>query len=237
VPIYHLHIPRTSGLYIKNFVVPQLHSKSIQHFCSNRSEINLGFIRGCKYISGHFGVMPISEIPNLSVFTLLRDPVERFISYFNSTTKVDMPKKDVMDKLNNWLYEEDTQHNLQSKFLTGSTNILKFHEGYKESKNASVDHGWWIEDFSLNINDIKKSLDKMNAYTMEDFDLFKKDFNESLYKEFKFKIFQNNYKVNSSTKNIMPITNDIIDRIKEVNSIDQQVYDYVNTINRTVKDV
>ena len=181
--------------------------------------------------------MPISEIPNLSVFTLLRDPVERFISYFNSTTKVDMPKKDVMDKLNNWLYEEDTQHNLQSKFLTGSTNILKFHEGYKESKNASVDHGWWIEDFSLNINDIKKSLDKMNAYTMEDFDLFKKDFNESLYKEFKFKIFQNNYKVNSSTKNIMPITNDIIDRIKEVNSIDQQVYDYVNTINRTVKDV
>jgi hypothetical protein len=217
--------------------VPQLHARSIKHFCSIRSDIDLDFIKDCKYVSGHLGVMPISQIPNLSVFTLLRDPVERFISYFNSTIKIDMPQQDVIDKLNHWLYEEDTQHNLQSKFLTGSTNIVKFNEGYKEKKNAAIDHGWWIEDFSLNIDDIKRSLSNMNAYTMEDHDLFKKDFNVSLDKEFGFKIFQNNYKVNLSTKNIIPITNDIIDKIKEVNSIDQQAYDYVKAINKTAKGV
>jgi len=226
VPIYHLHIPRTSGIYVKNFVVPHLHSRSIKHFCSNISYIDLEFIKDCQYVSGHFGLMPISQIPNLSVFTLLRDPVERFISYFNYTTKITTPEKIIMAKLNKWLYEDDTQHNLQSKFLTGSINVSKFNDSYM-IKNAPVHNGWWIEDFSLNIDDIKKSLDNINAYTMEDHNTFKENFNASLNKEFGFKIFQNDYKVNSSKKNIMPISSDIMNRIKEVNSIDQQVYDYV----------
>jgi len=231
VPIYHLHIPRTSGIYVKNFVVPQLNARSIKHFASNRTDIDAAFIKDCKYVSGHFGVMPISEIPDISVFTMLRDPVERFISYFNYTTGVNMPEDKIMEKLNKWLYEEDIQHNMQSKFLTGSMNISKFNDGHR-MKNASVDNGWWIEDFSLDINDIKKSLDGMYAYTMEDYDSFKEDFNLALDKEFGFNIFQNNYKVNSAIKKSLPITPDIINRIKEINSIDQEVYDYVRTIKK-----
>lgn len=231
MPIYHLHIPRTAGVYVKNFVVPQLNARSIKHFSSNRTDIDLNFIRDCKYVSGHFGLMPTDQIQDLSIFTILRDPVERFISYFNYTTGVNMPEDKVMEKLNRWLYEEDTQHNLQSKFLTGSINVSKFNSQHK-TKNASVDNAWWIEDFSLKLDDIKESLDRMSAYTMEDYESFKSDFNVSLEKEFGFKVFQNNYKVNSVIKNSIRLTPDIIDRIREVNSIDQEVYDYVRSIKK-----
>lgn len=231
MPIYHLHIPRTSGIYVKNFVVPQLNARSIKHFASNRTDIDTDFIKDCKYVSGHFGVMPISLIPDISVFTVLRDPVERFISYFNYTTGVNMPEDKLMEKLNAWLYGNDIQHNMQSKFLTGAMNVSKFNSGHR-LKNASVDNGWWIEDFSLDINNIKRSLDNMYAYTMENYDSFKEDFNLALDNEFGFKIFQNNYKVNSTIKNSLPLTPDIINRIREINSIDQEVYDYVRTIKK-----
>ena len=231
MPIYHLHIPRTSGIYVKNFVVPQLNARSIKHFSSNRTDIDLDIIQDCKYVSGHFGVMPTKHIEDLSVFTILRDPVERFISYFNYTTGVNMPEDKIMEKLDKWLYQEETQHNLQSKFLTGSINIDKFNSEHRV-KNASVDNSWWIEDFSLNIDDIKKSLNTMSAYTMEDYGMFKEDFNLALDKEFGFNIFQNNYKVNSAIKKSLPITPDIINRIKEINSIDQEVYDYVKSIKK-----
>jgi len=175
--------------------------------------------------------MPVPLMDNVSVFTLLRDPVERFISYFKYTTGVNMPVDQVMAKLNRWLYEDDIQHNMQSKFLTGSMNVEKFNNGYR-IKNASVENGWWIENFSLNIDDIKKSLDSIYAYTMEDHDVFKYDFNKALKEKFDFEVFQNNYKVNSSISGELPLTNDILNRIREVNSIDQEVYDYVKATQK-----
>lgn len=229
--LYHLHIPRTSGIYIKNFIVPNLNTRGIPHFASNRTDIDENVIKSSQFVIGHFGKMPISLMDNPTVFTLLRDPVERFLSYFKYTTGVNLPKDVVMNKLHYWLYESDIQHNMQSKFLTGSMNIDKFNNSHRYH-NASVDNGWWIEDYSLSIDDIKSSLDSMYSYTMDKHDIFKEDFNKALNKEFGFSIFQNNYKANEHLKRELDLSNSIINRIKEVNSIDQEVYEYVRSIKK-----
>jgi hypothetical protein len=62
VSIYHLHIPRTSGIYIKNNVIPHLISNGVEHFISNRSRIDVEKIKQSKFVGGHFGLMPLDYI-------------------------------------------------------------------------------------------------------------------------------------------------------------------------------
>ena len=84
--IYHLHIPRTLGIYIKNNVLPHLITGGVPHFVSNRTSINTENIKNSKFVGGHFGLMPLKYMNNPEVFCIVRDPIDRFISYFNYTT-------------------------------------------------------------------------------------------------------------------------------------------------------
>jgi hypothetical protein len=229
--IYHLHIPRTSGIYVKNFVVPYLITNGVPHFASNRSDIDPDVIAKSKFVTGHFGITPIELMDSPSVFTILRDPVEQFMSYFRYTTGIKMPEERVREKLNRWLYEEDIQHNMQSKFLTGSINIDKFNSMHREH-NASVESNWFIENWSLEVKDIKDSLARMNAYTMENREAFKNDLNEKLKEELGFSTFTHNYKMNSNMNTGVEFTQSDINRIKEINSIDQEIYEYVKSIEK-----
>jgi len=138
VSIYHLHIPRTSGIYIKNNVIPHLISNGVEHFISNRSRIDVEKIKQSKFVGGHFGLMPLDYMENPEIFTIVRDPVERFISYFKYTTGPKRAGKEAEEKLDRWLYGEECemQSNLQSKFLTGKLNIEKFNQDILQFQNT-----------------------------------------------------------------------------------------------------
>lgn len=231
--VYHLHIPRTSGVYIRNFVMPHLLSKKIDHFASNRSDIDVEHIAKCEYVSGHFGLMPLKHMDNPVVFSLVRDPVERFISYFKYTTGINRTYEENMEKLDNWLYGEQSeiQSNLQSKFLTGSMNVDEFNSRFRE-KHKAVTSGWFIEDYSLNMADIKQNIDNFYVYPMTRHDEFKEDFNKCLDETFGFKIFKHNDKANSSHEIKVDFTPDRVSRIEELNSVDIEMYDYVRSIKK-----
>jgi hypothetical protein len=210
-------------------VVPSLVSNSIEHFASNRLLIDTDLIKKSKFVGGHFGLMPLDYMDNPKVFTIIRDPVERFISYFNYTIVPFQGPKKVQERFNNWLYGEDSinQSNLQSKFLTGKTNIDKFNADVVLFKNT-IESGWHIEDYSLDIKDVVNNLQNMQYYTFNKLDLFRRDMNECLEKQFGFSVFQNTEKINELTTaraRIKP-NKEELDRIEELNSVDMELYEY-----------
>lgn len=226
--IYHLHIPRTSGVYIRNNIVPNLISKGIPHFASNRTKIDIETISNSKLVIGHFGRMPLKYMDSPKVFCLLRDPVDRYVSYFKYNTGYRTIKGSAEENLEQWLYKEQSivQANLQSKFLTGSTNIEEFnkHINYIDS---SVNNAWHLEDYSLDIDKIKESICDINIYTMDNYDKFKFDFNEEIKKQFGFTVFKYSDKSNESPEIKVQLDQSHLKRIKELNEIDYEVYEYV----------
>lgn len=231
--IYHLHIPRTAGIYLNNNVLPHLISGGVEHFTSNRSYIDEEKIKGSKYVAGHFGLTPIELMDSPTVFTVLRDPVERFLSYFNYTTGLIKTKAEAYQKLDYWLYGEQstTQSNLQSKFLTGYMNFDKFNEGINMFQKA-VYEGWYIENYSLDINTIKANIDSFNCYTLDNHEKFKKDYNSELEKQFGFTTFKHADKANSSQDLGIQITKSQMEKIREINFVDMEAYEYVQATQK-----
>lgn len=226
--IYHLHVPRTSGTYIKNNVLPHLITGGVEHFASNRSYIDTNLIKNSKFVIGHFGLMPLDYMNDPEVFCILRDPVERFISDFKYMVNITDRRGSVEEKLNHLLYENQSemQSNVQSKFLSGKTNIAKFNiEPARYVHSAR--NTWFIEDYSKDINTIKRNIDRFNCYTMDNHEAFKIDFNNSLNKNFGFKTFKHSDKTNESKDVGISLTKEQIDRIYELNSLDMEVYEYV----------
>lgn len=226
--IYHLHIPRTSGIYVKQNVLPHLITGGVPHFISNRTEINIQEIQNSEFVGGHFGKMPIPLMKTPSVFAVVRDPVERFISYFKYTTGLIRMGKEAEEKLYDWLYGEQSemQSNSQSKFLTGSMNIEKFNEGVNLFQEA-VNHNWFIENYSLSIDDILTSIDEMYCYSMDNHNIFLEDLNKALKEKFGFTTFKYRNKSNSSPDIGIEFSKKDINRILELNQIDLEVYEYV----------
>ena len=229
--IYHLHIPRTSGVYVRLNVLPEIKARSIKHFASNRFlPINVNVIKESQFVSGHFGLMPLDYMDSPEIFTIVRDPIERFISYFNYTIKPHQSQKRIEERFHNWLYGEDSvnQSNLQSKFLTGKTNIEKFNKDVV-TFNTTIESGWHIEDYSLNIKDVINNLQNIKCYTFEELNLFRLDMNKSLEKQFGFSVFQNTEKINELTSERIRIkpSKEQLNRIQELNSVDMELYEHI----------
>jgi len=208
-------------------------SSGIEHFASNRTHIDLEKISRSLFVSGHFGRMPIYHMDSPKVFCLLRDPVERFISYFKYTTGYITSKEAAEHNLEIWLYGEQShrQSNLQSKFLTGETDISEFNKNIGNF-DAFIDNEWHLKNYSLDISKIKDSIGEMNIYTMENYDNFVNDLNNELEKQFGFKSFKYNDRSNCSPEVKVEISKDHIKRIKELNLVDYEVYDYVRSIEK-----
>lgn len=177
--------------------------------------------------------MPLKYMDSPKVFCLLRDPIDRYISYFKYTTGYITSEKDAKNNLEHWLYgpQSETQSNLQSKFLTGSTNIEEFNK-HLGNFDAYIDNAWHLEEFNLNIENIKNFIKEINIYTLENYDVFKKDFSEEVYDQFAIKPFKYSDKVNESPKIKIDIDKAHLKRIRELNELDYEVYDYVKSIKK-----
>ena len=226
--IYHLHIPRTSGIYIKNNVLPHLITGGVPHFISNRTHIDPDKISNSKFVGGHFGLMPLDYMNSPEVFTIIRNPIDRFISYFKYTTGRIRMGEEAEEKKYQWLYGEssEVQANSQSKFLTGKINIDKFNNGINYLQENVKNH-WFIENYSLNLDDILKNIDKFYCYSLDNQNIFLEDFNKALFKNFGFNTFKHQDKANCSPEIGVIFSKQDINRIIELNELDMQVYEYV----------
>jgi hypothetical protein len=161
---------------------------------------------------------------------LLRDPVERYISYFKYTTGYITPEDGAKQNLESWLYGPQSimQANLQSKFLTGSTNVKEFNQ-HIGNFDAYINNVWHLENYSLNMSDIKDAIKDISIYTMDNYEHFKNDFSNEINKQLGLKIFKYSDKANESPSVKVKIDKAHIKRIKELNELDYEVYEYVKS--------
>lgn len=202
--IYHLHIPRTGGVYVKNQMLQKYHEDI--SFATHYSKIDINNLKTCRYVSGHFGVTPIEYLNDPLVFTVLRNPIDRFLSYYKYTRS--FFNQDMLDV---WLYDDQLSKihaNTQVKFITNKIDIDRYNKNLVNQE--TVNNNWFIGQ-QEDINKAKEFIDKNIILFTDDLD----------------KVFsvENGIRLNKSGKK-PEITSKQYDRIVELNSLDIELYEY-----------
>jgi hypothetical protein len=223
--INHIHIPRCSGIYIKTHIVNDLKVRKIPYFATNHGEIFSDTFNEKKFISGHFGLTPLKYRNDLINISLVRNPVDRFLSnfvYLHPSFK----GAHLYAQLEAWV-ENTKQHNLQAKNLNKSLN-----ENFYNSLNHGTqraNEGWCLEEGDLDIKEIKSFIDSMALIdTLENHSSFLIKLNNLIYDTYGFYSFSNKNAINQNFKTL-EISNTIKTKIEELNSFDMEVYDYVKS--------
>lgn len=250
--IYHNHIPRTGGNYLRDVVYyslnPKMHIRHPDYFYKSLSLSDLD----CDFISGHFGIEPLMLDPSIKSFTLLRNPINRLVShfsvnkyYFNSKEEYDgLSEYEVFKK---WINNEEemiSKSNFQARYLTNGLDnsieeliVLDRKNETKEEMDRLHDitmvHGWGITKNEPTYEEALDSLNNMIAFgATENEDNFASrliskindlmDTNHELKNPFGFKNEEP-----SSIVLLEQLTEDDIRVISSYNQIDFKLWDYV----------
>ncbi|MFT4822206.1 MAG: hypothetical protein ACI9DH_000228 [Halioglobus sp.] len=97
--VVFLHIAKTAGTSIVHFFRKHMASESL---CSHGDFLHLsgdrekreGLLRRYQFVSGHFGYDEVAALlPNSYSFTVLRDPVDRVLSFYQFCMHADMQRQ------------------------------------------------------------------------------------------------------------------------------------------------
>jgi hypothetical protein len=77
--IVHLHIPKTAGTCVREAFV---RNKNKVFYANPDFEFNDGAHANYEVFSGHFGYAAANSVPDAELITVLRDPIERFLSAY-----------------------------------------------------------------------------------------------------------------------------------------------------------
>lgn len=152
--IYHLHIPRTGGVSVREQLVNRLNNK----FSGHRQQLPETFL-GFKYVSGHFATNPIKDL-DLN-FAVVRDPVSLTFSYINYMRQ-NFYSNYSFDEMMAFYQEKDGLSafaNVNIKFLTGTINTGAYNENIKDLKKMA-ESGWFVEDYET---DVLKALETVKT--------------------------------------------------------------------------
>lgn len=248
--IYHLHIPRTSGTGIlysihRSFALDRT-KKGITSNHRTTPEI-FEFIYDHEQmsdwpvISGHFGRNPVDENNgNLSVFSIIREPVDHFVSLaaYRAMTAKKHFDYSFFDKFLNGDFEGlldnqlfSSRGNLQTKMLT--CRIFDIWEIIGEKTNTQSEaknhHVWFVEsDLPSTPEELIAAVSDFNLFPMEKrhfaeswlIDKFIECFNVEL-------ILNTNEKTNASIRNGFYPSPEQIKEIINRNNLDMALYEHV----------
>jgi len=228
-------VPRTSGLFIRSgvhlaFQTNKLKSAIVYH---DRS-ISQNIFKDAEFISGHLGNYPNLFIKDLKSFTILRDPVERFISWFFFMYENSRSFEELEKIFDQWLYNPEIYpylSDMQTKFLTGTVDETGFNS--TKSIMDKTMNEWFLKDYSFDESVMRAKVDSISCYTVETRGILLDDIIRYMGKTYGFvPNFQHrNMMFNSSTSKRFVITDKMINRIKELNQNDILLYDMVKRSN------
>ena len=210
--IYHLHIPRTAGVFLRNHLLQEFQGK--ESFATHYDPIDKNSLMEKYYVGGHFGTSPILHMENPLVFTVLRNPIDRFISYAKYTRS--FFQKDSMDEL---IYGEHSQlhENTQTKFITNNIDIDRYNINLVNPE--TIQNNWFIGQ-KESFDSAKYFIDNNVVVTLEDI--------HKLPEILGIEKFKNMSKVNE-TRSLSGVTKEQYDKIVSMNELDLEVYQYAKT--------
>lgn len=211
--IYHLHIPRTGGVFIREKIIKQLDNI----FSGHRDALPSSF-SGYDHVSGHFATTPIADVDYS--FAVVREPISLTFSYINYMRDLFYPNWSFDDLFYFYLETNrlDSFVNINTKFLTGVTDVYLYNKNIEDLRDVA-ESAWYVKNYALEATtavDIIAS-NKTNIIFFEDRD--------------KINIVCNIYGVKAENKKLntsSSITPEVFSRhyktIKDLNELDIATY-------------
>jgi hypothetical protein len=230
-------VPRTSGtdiLYELQRAVKlptstaRLYVPGILEFMHDKEKT-----KSFNILTGHFASNPVRELENVVTFSIIRRPIDQYLStaaYRFLTDNVEFTSKD-LDRFIEGEFDVfgafqgfSGCSNPQSKFL--AAKLVKF---YDETDNREM---YSFVDEPSSLEDVKKFIDSSIIGSLENRHIVIEKVNKVLLREFGTQIAANTRRTNTT----MPISftvstvqkNKIMDRLQ----LDEEVYQYVKTIEK-----
>ena len=257
--LYFLHIPKTagmtSGVDLGQFLVannlPKYPPSSPPH-----GDVSSEYA----FIQGHLGRYPISKIDNLSVATLVRDPLTRAISNFLYIYERVLANKEeylnlktIEAGLKYYLFDDPNyvgHRNIQSKFICSEPeeNIFKDLpvDGQLDYENRSKQ--WHLKDIEITPELVKSYVDEFDIvnttlnvplFVNRLVNWFNTNYPDLETKSLSSEIFNiNNSLVTFGNKNysteslIFSLSDEEVAKFLDLNSIDFELYEYVYNLER-----
>jgi hypothetical protein len=214
--IYHLHIPRTSGVFVREFAINKSGKKV---FSGHIRELPESF-SNYDFISGHFATTPIKDVD--TNFAIFRNPVDLTFSYINY----------IRDKFHSYLSLEELIEyylttnkiesfvNINSKFLTGEVDMPKYNKNITNLLQMA-ENCWFVKNYGTEIESIVDTIQK-NKTILVDFD------NKEKYSRVSeiLDIDLNGFKINESSIIEQNVINKYNNLITDLNMLDLEVWAY-----------
>jgi hypothetical protein len=251
--LYFLHIPKTGGMTVALNFGRFLINNNLPKYPPSAPPHDDEFDKYA-FIQGHLGKYPISKTQNLSIATVVRDPVDRAVSNFiyiydkvlkNREEYKSIPTID--GRLKYYLFEDElyfSHRNIQSKFICSQPKLNRFKEAILEEEDyVTRSKSWYLEDVEMDFDMIKLLVD--------DFEIVNTTLNLNLFINRLVEWFNNNYpdlpvkgidsqifNINESSLNFygteyntqqlkMYLSDKDIEKMLELNSLDFELYEYI----------
>jgi hypothetical protein len=195
--LYFLHIPKTAGKYVSENIKRSLDANDISYYISTHHPNNNNFAKKV-YTAMHAGRYPIDVVPDIDVATIIRNPVEARVSYFNFlhnralfSRKEYLERESPLDKLRYYLFEDpnfELHNNYQSRFICNSADSRAFSpldfytNHYEELMSPFLKRGeafsWFIDNTNTSKENALKAIkDFKIVNSLDRIDLFEKNIN------------------------------------------------------------
>jgi hypothetical protein len=252
--LYFLHIPKTAGMTVAANFGQFLIKNNIPKYPPSPSP-HPDISNDYAFIQGHLGKYPISRVDNLSVATLVRDPLDRAISNFlyiynrvlaNREEYINIEK--IEDKLRYYLFDDlqyVSHRNIQSKFICSEPESNKFKDipTEIESDYNNRSKQWYLKDIPITFDMVKQNIDSFEIVnTTNNIEVFidrlvswfNTNYPNLEFKSLEFQIFTINSsslqldEINYTTETLKELlVDEDISKFLDLNDIDFDLYSYV----------
>lgn len=219
--IYHLHIPRTSGVYVRNLLLEKHASDSVVagHY---RTLSNLDFSEA-KAISGHYGLSPCPFASK--IFTIVRNPNDLTFSYIKYLSLFDGPDSFTEEHLKRYLYEDDLRDsvtNVLSKFLSLELDMDSYNKNIHDLLYMA-NKSWCLQGAGYSV---KTAMESVYRHKIKIFNYESESLHRDLadFVEIPIERFPSG-KINSSPKDKSDLYSKYYNEIAEANKIDTSLYE------------
>jgi len=257
--LYFLHIPKTAGMTVGVNFAQFLKENNLSKYPPSpppHGDVSSDYA----FIQGHLGRYPISKIENLSVATLVRDPLDRAISNFLyiyekvlGHREEYLSLKTIESGLKYYLFEDPfyTSHrNIQSKFICSEPekNMFKDLPIDGESDYITRSKQWYLKDVEITPELVKSYIDEftivnttlnVSLFINRLVDWYNVNYPELETKSINTEIFNINdssvkfeNKVYTTDTLKLSLSDKDIEKFLDLNSIDFELYEYVYNLER-----